>query len=177
MTQREMTRGHMAQGDASFAVTVQPGELHFNAAHFITLGGQCEPLHGHNFHVRVDVRGESDADAVVIDFVLLTRLAREACAALNDRVLLPGRSGEVRLSEADGMVEVSALDRRFILPADNCAVLPVSNTSAEMIAWHLSEELLGALRQRDALGGARELEVAVEEADRQWGICRRQVAP
>ena len=85
----------MTISDASFAVTVQPGELHFNAAHFITLGGQCEPLHGHNFHVRVDVRGESDADAVVIDFVLLTRLAREACAALNDRVLLPGHSGRI----------------------------------------------------------------------------------
>ena len=163
----------MRASDSRFAVCVEPAELHFNAAHFITMEGSCENLHGHNFHVRVQARGDNTADAFVVDFVQLTRLARDICATLHDRVLLPGNSEQVRLSRQDGLLHVSACGRRFALPEENCAVLPVANTTAEMLAWHIAEELVAGLRQRRVPGNLSEIEVAVEEADRQWGICRR----
>lgn len=160
-------------GAERFAVWIEPAELHFNAAHFITFGGTCENLHGHNFHVRLRVHGDNTGDAFVVDFVELTALAREVCATLHDRVLLPGASREVRLTRGDGWIEASAYGKRFVLPAQNCAVLPVANTTAEMLAWHIGEELLRALRARERLDNLDEIEVAVEEADRQWGVCRR----
>lgn len=161
----------------SYAVRVHPGELHFNAAHFITFNRSCENLHGHNFHVRLEARGDNTDDAFVIDFVLLNRLAAGICRELHDGVLLPTASDEVRVEERDdGMVEVSSYQRRFILSRDSCILLPIPNTTAEMLARHISDRLLDELRAIGALGNLRQLEVAVEEADNQWGLCTRELA-
>lgn len=159
-----------------YAVRVQPGELHFNAAHFITFNGICENIHGHNFHVRIDARGDNTSDAFVIDFVQLNMITAEICRELHDGVLLPGNSEEVSLSEHDGMIDIQSYDKRFILSKESCIVLPVSNTTAEMLAWYISERLLERLTALDALGNLQTLEVGVEEADRQWGICTREIA-
>ena len=156
-----------------FAVWIEPAELHFNSAHFITFAGTCENLHGHNFHVRLRVHGDNTADAFVVDFVELTQLASDICATLHDRVLLPGVSREVQLTTGDGWIEANCHGKRFVFPEQNCAVLPVRNTTAEMLAWYIGAELLRALRLRGRLANLEEIEVAVEEADRQWGVCRR----
>jgi len=158
-----------------FAVCVHPGELHFNAAHFITFDNSCENLHGHNFHVRIQVWGDNNKDAFVIDFVQLNRMAADICAKLNDRILLPGKSDEVTLQEREGQIEVTSYDKHFSLPVENCLILPLANTTAEMLAWHIMETLLPRLEERSALGQVDNMEIAVEEADQQWGICRRRI--
>jgi 6-pyruvoyltetrahydropterin/6-carboxytetrahydropterin synthase len=160
----------------TFAVNVQPGELHFNSAHFITFNNSCENLHGHNFHVRIQAYGDNNDDAFVIDFVQLNQLAAEICLALHDKILLPGKSEEVRIREADGQLEVSSYDKAFSLPAGNCLILPIANATAEMLAWYIMESLLPKLEASSALTHVETLEVAVEEADHQWGICRRAMA-
>ncbi len=161
----------------SYAVRVHPGELHFNAAHFITFNRSCENLHGHNFHVRLEARGDNTGDAFVIDFVLLNRLAAGICHELHDGVLLPTASEEIEVEPRDdGLVEVRSYDRHFILSRDSCILLPIPNTTAEMLARHISDRLLDELRAIGALGNLRQLEVAVEEADNQWGLCTRELA-
>ena len=163
--------------DTRFAVRVQPGELHFNAAHFITFNGTCENIHGHNFHVRLDAAGDNTGDAFVIDFVMLNQLAAGICRELHDGVLVPLHSDEVQVQQRDdGLVEIRSYERHFILSRESCILLPIPNTTAEMLAWHLSERLIPELQARAALGNLHSLEVAVEEADRQWGICRREIA-
>ncbi|MEW8136069.1 MAG: 6-carboxytetrahydropterin synthase [Candidatus Thiodiazotropha endolucinida] len=159
----------------TFAVNVHPGELHFNSAHFITFDNSCENLHGHNFHLRIQAYGDNNEDAFVIDFVQLNRLAAEICSGLHDKVLLPGKSDEVAIKKSSGQLEVSSYDKVFSLPADNCLILPVANTTAEMIAWYIMESLLPKLEACAALTHVKNLEVAVEEADHQWGICRRVI--
>jgi 6-pyruvoyltetrahydropterin/6-carboxytetrahydropterin synthase len=159
----------------TFAVNVHPGELHFNSAHFITFNNSCENLHGHNFHVRIQAWGDNNDDAFVIDFVQLNKLAAEICLELHDKILLPGKSTEVDIEEAQGQVEVTSYDKRFSLPANNCLILPISNTTAEMLAWYIMESLLPMLEAHEALTHVASLEIAVEEADRQWGICRRDL--
>ena len=158
-----------------FAVSVQPGELHFNAAHFITFNNSCENLHGHNFHVRIQAWGDNNDDAFVIDFVQLNRLAADICMELNDRILLPGKSEEVSVQRTDSQIEVSSYGKFFSLPVENCLILPVANTTAEMLAWYLMERLLPMLESHTTLTHVQHLEVAVEEADQQWGICRRVI--
>ncbi|MCP3870731.1 MAG: hypothetical protein GY703_22085 [Gammaproteobacteria bacterium] len=156
-----------------FAVSVDPGELHFNAAHFITFDQTCENLHGHNFHVRITATGGNNRDAFVVDFVLLNRLAAQICAGLTNRILLPGESSEVVLQVNGNQIDVSSYDKRFSLPTENCVVLPLPNTTAEMLAWFIMESLIPLLTEHDCLSQVGQMEVAVEEADRQWGICRR----
>ncbi len=165
----------MSEPHTSFAVSIDPGELHFSAAHFITIGNSCENLHGHNFHVRVDARGGNTDDAFVVDFVALTRVAAAVCRTLHDRVLLPGESGTVRVQRYDAQVYVQSFDKHFVLPAENCAILPLANTTAEMLAQYVCDRILQQLGDEALLGRLQELEVGVEEADRQWGICRRGV--
>jgi 6-pyruvoyltetrahydropterin/6-carboxytetrahydropterin synthase len=159
-----------------YAVRVQPGELHFNAAHFITFNGTCENLHGHNFHVRVEARGENTGDAFVVDFVLLNRLAAGICGELHDGVLLPTISDEVSIEEtADGMIDVRSYDRRFVISRASAILLPLPNTTAEMLARHISDRMVAELDRHTAIGNLRQLEVAVEEADRQWGVYCREL--
>lgn len=159
-----------------YAVRVSPGELHFNAAHFITFGQCCENIHGHNFHVKIEAHGDNTGDAFVIDFVLLNRLAAGICSELHDGVLIPEHSDEVELTRhADDMIEIRSYDKRFILSASSCILLPIPNTTAEMLARHISDRLLESLRAQDALGNLQQLEVAVEEADQQWGVCTRDI--
>lgn len=159
----------------TFAVNVYSGELHFNSAHFITFNNSCENLHGHNFHLRIQAYGDNNSDAFVIDFVLLNRLAAEICHELHDKILLPGKSEEVAIKQTGDRIEVSSYDKHFALPATNCLVLPVANTTAEMLAWYVMESLLPKLETDSALAHVKSLEVAVEEADHQWGICRREI--
>lgn len=161
---------------SEFAVRVHPGELHFNAAHFITFDGICENLHGHNFHVRIEARGENTGDAFVIDFVLLTRLAAQICRELHDGVLLPGASEEVTIEERGGAVTVESYGKRFVIPKESAIILPLPNTTAEMLAFHVGERLVEALKRHHATATPGRLEVAVEEADNQWGIHSRDLA-
>lgn len=159
----------------AFKTFVEPAELHFNSAHFITYGEVCENLHGHNFHARVTVSGSNTEDAYVIDFVMLNKLAADICLSLHDRVLLPGNSPVVSIVREADMIRVESFGKRFILPCENCFILPVSNVTAEMLAWYIGEELVTGLAARNASTNIDGIEVAVEEADRQWGICRRSL--
>jgi hypothetical protein len=54
-------------------------------------------------------------------------------------------------------------------------VLPVPNTTAEMLARRIGDRWLTELEKHGALGKLDGLEVAVEEADHQCGIYRREV--
>ncbi|MCL0324216.1 hypothetical protein M2T21_25230, partial [Escherichia coli] len=93
-----------------------------------------------------------------------TRLARGICQELSDRVILPGNSPVVRLEEADGLVKVSSFGKRFWLEKEGCAILPVGNATAELIARHIGTRLLHDLGREGLAGNLRLLEVGVEEA-------------
>ncbi len=159
-----------------FVTWVEPADLGFSSAHFITYGNVCENLHGHNFHTRVIAHGDDTGDGYVLDFVALTHLARDICQDLHDRVILPGNSPVVRLEEEDGLIKVASFGKRFWLEKSGCAVLPIANATAELIAHHIGERLAAALRSLNLAAGVRLLEVGVEEADRQWGISRHPMA-
>ncbi|MEJ2058921.1 MAG: 6-carboxytetrahydropterin synthase [Gammaproteobacteria bacterium] len=161
--------------EPKFAVSIDPGRLHFNAAHFITFNNTCENLHGHNFHARIEAFGKNNQDGYVLDFVQVTELAAKICASLNDKVLLPGQSNVVSVKREDDRIHVESYGQRFTLPLGNCAVLPVNNTTAEQLAGYICEQLLNDLQADGGLAGVTTLKVAVEEADRQWGICQREV--
>lgn len=155
-----------------FVTWVEPADLGFNSAHFITYGKVCENLHGHNFHTRVAAHGEDTGEGYVLDFVALTRLAREICQELSDRVILPATSPVVQLTEEDGLVKVESFGKRFWIEKAGCAILQIPNATAELIARHIGERLIEALHQENLAGGVHLLEVGVEEADRQWGFSR-----
>ncbi|MDR2758722.1 MAG: 6-carboxytetrahydropterin synthase QueD [Spirochaetaceae bacterium] len=60
-------------------------ETDFAAAHFLShYHGKCENLHGHNYRVRVWVRGaELDEGGMLVDFGVLKQKLRELIAGLD----------------------------------------------------------------------------------------------
>lgn len=148
-----------------FRVSVTKDHLVFASAHFITLPGhRCEPLHGHNYRTRVVIEGGLDPDAhFVFDFVALKQLMKRLTDEIDHKVLLPLESDVVKVSRQGGSVAVSVDGKpRYVFPTEDCALLPVPNTTVEMLARYLAgrvkSEIDGAAVVRLAA-----IEVEVEE--------------
>ena len=149
----------------SYRVSVSKDYLVFAAAHFITFRGhQCEPLHGHNYRVAVTVEGTLDPECrFVLDFSALKQSLRRLVDAIDHRVLLPTRSPKLSYEEQDGRVTVLYFgEPLYVFPATDCIMLPIENTTAELIASHLAEQLAADLA-REGYATLAWLELEVEE--------------
>ncbi len=141
----------------------------FCAAHFITYGGAtCEPIHGHNYRVQLDVEGPLDENHYVVDFTLLDRWLGEIVADLDHHVLLPTKHPLIRIATTQDEVEVRFQQRRWLFPRSECALLPVANTTAELLARYIADRVLRKW-EANALAGPRVLRIAVDECNGQWG--------
>jgi 6-pyruvoyltetrahydropterin/6-carboxytetrahydropterin synthase len=143
----------------------------FSAAHFITFNGDvCERLHGHNYRVAVEIEGPLDDNQYVIDFIALRDELKALTDELDHHVLLPLDHPLIRVAAGDREVEaVFAPDgRRWVFPRGDCVLLPVRNTTAELLAAYLGQRLLAAIHRRTGTTPQR-LEVAVDENHGQWG--------
>ena len=152
-----------------FGVTVTKDYLVFSAAHFITFDGDvCERLHGHNYKVRVDCGGPLDENHYVTDFIALRDQLRAIVETLDHRMLLPDRHPLIRVSEENGEVTAQFRERRWVFPREDCAILPMANTTTELLAQYIGRELRTRL---SASGGhhLNRLVVAVDENEGQWG--------
>jgi 6-pyruvoyltetrahydropterin/6-carboxytetrahydropterin synthase len=63
-------------------------EACFSAAHAISIAGQVEPLHGHDWRVRATVQGDHlDAEGLLCDFHLVEGHLREVVSTLHNSTL------------------------------------------------------------------------------------------
>jgi 6-pyruvoyltetrahydropterin/6-carboxytetrahydropterin synthase len=146
-----------------WSVTVERGRLGFAAAHMATFGRDLEPLHGHNYAVAVTVTGDLTADAWVIDFGVLKRLAREVCEELDHRVILQTESPALCLTLVDGAFEAVFGNRAYRFPASDVVPLAADNSTAERLAEFLWGRLRDGLAQANATN-IKTLAVTIEEA-------------
>jgi 6-pyruvoyltetrahydropterin/6-carboxytetrahydropterin synthase len=144
----------------------------FSAAHFITFNGDvCERLHGHNYRVAVEVAGPLDENQYVIDFIALRDELKTLTDELDHHVLLPTTHPLIRVTAGEREVEAvfTPDGRRWIFPLGDCVLLPVSNTTAELLAAYLGQRLLIALKKRTGFCPTH-VQVEVDENHGQWGI-------
>ena len=136
----------------------------FSSGHFITYnGGECERIHGHNYRAAVEVEGGLDENHYVVDFLALRDLTRAITDELDHRMLLPTESALIRLEEDGPNWRVRYRDRHWSFPRDECVLLPVANTTAELLADYIAGRLLRALSAR-GLPAPEVLRVEVEES-------------
>lgn len=153
-----------------YRVRVTKDHLVFSAAHFITFNGNiCERLHGHNWRVAVELAGPLDENYYVFDFIALRDSLQEIVGCLDHRVLLPTKHASIRVTESEREVEASFEGRRWIFPAEDCILLPVQNTTAELIARWIAEELKPVIRNQPG-SSVSTIQVEVEENFGQWAI-------
>jgi len=163
-----------------YRVSVTKDYLVFSSAHFITFAGhRCEGLHGHNYRVRVTLDGIIEEESwFVFDFVELKRIMKRLCDEIDHLVLLPLESDRVKVVEEGDVVKVSVDGKpRYTFPRRDCALLPIPNTTVEMLAKYLAVRARRELEQ--AGGDAVELtsiEVEVEENFGQSATYRESLA-
>jgi 6-pyruvoyltetrahydropterin/6-carboxytetrahydropterin synthase len=148
----------------SFYIRLSGDDLTFSAAHFITLeNGTCERLHGHTYRVAAEVFGPLNDSGYVVDFVAVRRALKDILADVDHRVLLPTQSPTIhvtgsgpnsRASEEGtapfmptaAEIQVTYSTRRWLFPQDDCLLLPIANTTTELLAQHIAQRLAAAFR-------------------------------
>lgn len=155
-----------------FSVLLEKEQLIFSAAHFITFAGNiCESIHGHNYRVRCEVTGELDENGYVVDFIALRDALEAIVRQLDHKVLLAAQSSRIEIQEQGDEVIATFEQRRWVFPRDNCMLLPIANTTAELIAKFIVDQLmeLGDPRIDNAIN---EIALGVDENEGQWGTYR-----
>lgn len=147
------------------SVRVETAALQFSAAHFaISAAGEAEPLHGHDYQVHVDVWGSLNKDDFVVDFHHLTREARRIIEPLEHKVLLAERNPALGLNRTPTETRVEVGGRRWTFPSDDCRLLPVANTTTELLAEYLVKYILEELLENRLCPGLRSIEVRLSES-------------
>jgi 6-pyruvoyltetrahydropterin/6-carboxytetrahydropterin synthase len=145
-----------------YRIVLAKEDFKFSSAHFTIFGaGRAELFHGHNYHVAVEMSGDGlDATGLLADIETAKRAIRAACARLDSRTLIPAASREIAWSEEGEAVEVRFDRRLYRFPAADVLLLPLANTSMELLAGMLWEEIA------PQLAGTRveSLAVSVEES-------------
>lgn len=160
-----MSRSPSSPGQPLYRIVLEKEDFKFSAAHFTLFpDGGAELLHGHNYRVRVELAGSGlDEEGLLVDIERFKKALREKCAHLDSRTLLPAASRRLQWSREDDAIEILCGERRYRFPADDVLLLPLVNTSMELFARMLWEEL------SPALAGSRveEMAVSVEESSGQ----------
>lgn len=152
-------------GRKEFRVAVTKDNQVFAAAHFITFPGhRCERLHGHNYRTRVVIEGGLDPEAhYVLDFSELKHLMKRLTDEIDHKVLLPLQNPIIQVREEGESVNVAVAGKaRYVFPRIDCALLPVPNTTVEMLAQYLAGRVCKELAATGSVA-LRAVEVEVEE--------------
>ena len=146
-----------------YKVRVTKDHLVFCSGHFISYeGDRCERLHGHNYRTAVEIEGELDDNRYVFDFIALKKRTRAITDELDHHMLLATRNPVIRVEEVGPGVRVRYKEREWVFPREDCVLLPIENTTAELLARFIGRRLLEALKAEHGFTPAA-LRVEVEE--------------
>ncbi len=135
----------------TFHIRLANDDLTFSAGHFLVLeGGQCERLHGHTYRAAAEVWGPLDGTCCVVDFLAAQRALKDILGELDHRMLLPTEHPALRVTSRAAEIEATLGDRRWVFPPGDCLLLPIANTTTELLAQHVGRRLQAAL---SGLGG------------------------
>lgn len=164
-------------------VVVALDNLKFSAAHFVAFRGFRENLHGHNYTVGLRAGGpDLQDDGYLTDFGDFKKVARLACRELNSRTLVPVRSDVLQISrvgEGGNQVQIKCEDGAMIcLPLVDCALVPITHSTAEELAEHLWWDMLESRKLGVLLldRGVQWFEVSVSERPGQTAKYRALVS-
>lgn len=149
----------------TFRIRVEQDHLKFSAAHFLLFAhGECEHVHGHNYRAWVEVEGSLTENDFVFDFITLKPLMKKICDRLDHRVLLPTENEALQITQGNGVIEAKFQDKRYCFPAEDVVLLPIRNTTAELLARYISETLKEELRTKFGVQNLTTIKVGVEES-------------
>jgi len=160
---------------SAFSVQVTKDYLVFCAAHFVTYGdGQCEGLHGHNYRLTVRLHGTLAEHGIAFDFVILKERLRDLVNQLDHHTLLPTQNPLIEIGEEDKNVTVRYKKRFYSFPQRDVVLLPITNTTAEMLAQWFAQGVREFLDKERATN-ITAIEIEVDESFGQSATYREDV--
>jgi 6-pyruvoyltetrahydropterin/6-carboxytetrahydropterin synthase len=123
--------------------------------------------------VGVRIAGHLSEDALVYDFVALKREVASLVAHLDHRMLIQTQNRLLSVDVGDSEVRVRHGERTYVFPRRDVALLPIENTTAELLAEYLAGLLADQIGDQTNL---TELAVEVEESPGQSATFRRPLA-
>jgi 6-pyruvoyltetrahydropterin/6-carboxytetrahydropterin synthase len=156
-----------------FSIEVAKDYFNFASAHFLIFAdGKRERLHGHNYQVSVAMEGELDRAGVVLDFISFKPLVKRVCDDLDHRTLIQNASPILKISRKGKALEILYKKQKLLLPRSDVILLPLMNTSTELLAEYVAQAIRARVRQEFPKTAIRWIEVAVEETRGQKGTFR-----
>src|SRR5262245_29024518 len=158
-----------------YKVHVTKDHLVFCSGHFISYeGDKCERLHGHNYRATVEIEGDLDENHYVFDFIALKHRTKAITDELDHRMLLATRNALIAVEEGPQSVCVRYKDRQWMFPREDCVLLPIENTTAELLARYIAERLREELWRQHQYR-PQILRVEVEENIGQSATCEMKL--
>ncbi|HET8564780.1 MAG TPA: 6-carboxytetrahydropterin synthase [Candidatus Binatia bacterium] len=156
-----------------FSIEVGKDYFNFASAHFLIFAsGEREALHGHNYQVSVSIEGELDRAGVILDFITFKPLVKRVCDDLDHRTLIQTQSPLIKVRRRPKDVEIRYKKQRLLLPRGDVVLLPLVNTSTELLADYIADQIRRKVRLRFPATNLRFMEVTVEESRGQKGLYR-----
>lgn len=150
---------------AAFRIRVDHENLKFSSAHFVLFGnGKCESLHGHNYRAWVELEGSLQPSDYVLDFLTVKPLLKQICERLDHTVMLPTENEDLKIAQRDSVVEVIYGKKQYSFPAEDVLLLPIHNTSAELLARYIVGVLREEIKRRYGGQGVVTIRVGVQES-------------
>ena len=134
-------------GQQQWLIHIRKDHLNFAAAHMTVFpDGGKESLHGHNYQVELTVELTEPALARMLSYEVFKQALKTVCRAWDEKVLIAADNPWLKWlpAEADECA-FRLCGKRYVLPADEVAMLEVDNISAENLARLLFERFWAEL--------------------------------
>lgn len=150
---------------AAFRIRVDHENLKFSSAHFVLFGnGKCESLHGHNYRAWVELEGLLQPSDYVLDFLAVKPLMKQICEQLDHHVLLPTENADLKIEQGNSVVGAIYGQKQYSFPAEDVLLLPIHNTSVELLARYICGVLREGIKSRYGGEGVTTIRVGVQES-------------
>jgi 6-pyruvoyltetrahydropterin/6-carboxytetrahydropterin synthase len=115
----------------------------------------------------VAVEGSVDAEAFfVLDFSVLKQITRRFVDEIDHKVLLPTQNPKLSYHEDGDRLRVDYFGQpTYVFPRRDCALLPIQNSTAEMLAQYLG----GRVREELNRSGYTHLTLLELEVEENYG--------
>jgi 6-pyruvoyltetrahydropterin/6-carboxytetrahydropterin synthase len=116
-------------------IRLESPRFSFSSGHFTIFSAQRrERLHGHRFHVAVELTTEVGAEGLSIDYGVYKKKIEALCAELDEYMLLALKNPHLEVLHQGAHVQCSFAGKTFSLLTEDIKTLPVANITVEELS-------------------------------------------
>jgi 6-pyruvoyltetrahydropterin/6-carboxytetrahydropterin synthase len=116
----------------------------FSASHFLVGFAECERLHGHNYHVTVNLQYNQVDTRSTLDFRVINKEIQTELKFLNQKILIPSNSPKIQISSSldDKNWNLVVMGKNYSFPKQDVLILQdIDQTTCENIACYLHQRI------------------------------------